>query len=278
MTHLNRLCLMWLPAVLLAFLVSHPASAGDGDIVISEVAYNATCQGTDDSTCGSSGGEKRFEWVEIFNKGSAAVNINGWQICDNNDCDPLPDRDIGPGEYWIVAYNISALQTEFNQYSPPFTVDASRTIFLTSPIGGGYGLANRDGDRVYLLNAAGDTVDCISWAPTAGTFCGNRAYVSGGGGFDSYLNNAKNGQSITNIQGTWYEHGPSDKPQQASPYQPNTAVGNSPTAVTLTAFTAEAQGRPWVGSNPPLGTLVLWGVMALVGFVAAAGGARLRRR
>lgn len=224
-----------------ATLILAPGSiayAGDGDIVISELGYNATCLGTDPATCGSTGTtENRFEWVEIYNQGSASVNLNSWQLCDNNGCDSLPDVDIGAGEYWVIAYNETALQTEFNQYSPQFKVDSGKTIQLNSQIGGSYGLAN-GGDLVYLLNASGTTVDCISWDSPATTECADKTYIAGANGFDSTLTGSENGQSITNIQGQWYYHGPSDAAQQASPYQSNTAVGGSPTAITLSTFTA----------------------------------------
>ncbi|NOZ73418.1 MAG: lamin tail domain-containing protein [Chloroflexi bacterium] len=227
---------------LLASIWGHPLFAADSDIVISEVIYNSTCHGTtDDSICaGSSKTETHFEWVEIYNKGVASVNINGWQLCDNNGCDTLPDINIAAGEYWLVAYNGTALQTEFDQYTPAYTVISSYTIFLSSPLGGSYGLSN-DSDYVYILNAAGTAVDCVSWASTAGTDCNDLTYVAGGDGIDTDLDGAQNGQSITNIQGAWYEHGPTDTVEQASPYASNSAAGGSPNAVILTRMSATVQ-------------------------------------
>ena len=252
--------------VILALSLSTGVSAGDDDIVISEVSYNATCKGTDDTTCGTaSPSETHFEWVEICNKDAVSVNINNWKICDNSACDSLPDQDIGPGEYWIIAYNTTALQTEFNQYSPAYTVNVNRTISLNSPLGGG--LANDPEDVVYLLNSSGTTVDCVAWATTAGTTCASRTYVSGGNGSDTDLNNAKDGQSITNIQGIWYEHGPSDAAQQASPYDPNTNTAGA-TAITLAAFAAHVvdSASPWLW---PLAALIATATLILAGLLWA---------
>jgi hypothetical protein len=246
--------LTWLGLSLIVVL----ALAADSDVVISEVGYNATCLGTTDNTCGTSGGETHFEWVEIYNKGTSSVNINSWRLCDNNDCDYLPNKSIGPDEYWIIAYNTTALQTEFNQYSPAYTVDANKTISLSSPLGGSFGLSNSS-DYVYLLDASGVTVDCVSWASSSGTFCSTQTYISGGNGVDTSLNGAKDSQTITNIQGSWYEHGPSDATLQASPYQTNVAVTGAPTSITLSSFTANSLLPSYI---PVLGLVALGGIAA----------------
>ncbi len=248
---------VWVVLILIISAPARPGFAADGDIVISEVVYTPTCLGTTESTCGTSGTtETRFEWVELYNQGAVAVSLNGWQICDNTSCDPLPDAEIGPGEHWIVAYSETALQTEFDQYTPAFTVNSERTLTLNSPIGNG--LAN-SADQVYLLNADPTplAVDCISWDSSAGTACSALTYVAGRSGFDTDLDGAQDGQSITNVQGTWYEHGYEDAPLKASPYAINTAV-SGPTAIQLAAFTARSQaGAAYLG----LITLLLSGLV-----------------
>lgn len=261
MNRLLRSLLFTFLFCLLAAAWAHPLFAGDGDIVLSEIAYNPTCHGTVTTVCaGSTSTETRFEWIEIYNKGSAAVNLNGWQLCDNNGCDTLPNVSVPAGEYWTIGYDATALQTEFNQYSPPYTVNASQSIFLSSPIGGSYGLSNSS-DDVYLLNASGSAVDCVSWASSQGTACSSLSsspgYVPGGDGLDTTLNTALDGQSITNISGVWYKHGPSDAAQQASPYSSNTAApAGSPTAITLSAFSAAA--APALPTPLPLAAAALF--------------------
>ena len=217
--------------------------AADADIVISEVMFNSHCLGTDPAVCGASGGETRFEWVEIYNKGTTSVNLNGWMIRDNTFTKTIATTMcpggscvIGPQQCWVVGWNTTAISTEINNYGG--TVDASRTISLETAIGGG--LANTT-DYVILKNAAGGNVDCVSWASAAGTVCSNLNYVSGGNGADTNLDDEGNGQSITNIQGTWYYHGPGNagSSDQGSPYNcMNTAAGGSPTVITLSHLDA----------------------------------------
>ncbi len=245
-------------------VVPGAAFAADSDIVISEVLFNATCLGTADATCGTTGVEDRFEWVEIKNKGTSAVSLNGWQICDlggTPGCDALPNQTIQPGEYWIIAYNTTALQTEFNQYSPTKSVDGSRTISLNSNIGGN-GLRNTSAEGVYLVNASSQDVTCVSFG-AANTLCSTRTTL--GSKTDTSFTTG-NGQSITNIEGTWYKHGPSDATQQASPYGRNTNTSGT-TAITLRALTAAAPLTPWAAALPALGLVA----------AAGAGVARARR-
>jgi hypothetical protein len=235
------------------------ALAADNDIVISEVVFNSTCQGTVDTTCGTGSNEDHFEWVEIYNKGVTAVNLNGWSICDLGGtlgCDTLPNQTVQPGEYWIIAYNTTALQTEFNQYTPVHAVNPARTISLNSPIGGG--LRNSSAEGVYLVNSSAQDVTCVSWGDT-NTLCSPRTTL--GSKTDTAFQTA-NGQSITNIAGTWYRHGPTNGPQQASPYQSNTSTTGA-TSITLSEFTAVPNSAPQAAMLLALGLVAFGAILAI---------------
>jgi hypothetical protein len=247
-------CMLALVLALAGVVAVSAALANGGgnpaDIVISEVMFNAK----------NETGAGYGEWIEIYNKGSASIDLAGWVITDNSKSSKIitysmcPGNScvITPGECWLIAHNPISLQTEFNNYTHPLspTVDLSRTIFLGSEIGNG--LAN-DTDLVALMIISGGvtlTVDCVSWGTTTPTFCSGLTYVPGGNGRDTNLSNEADGQSITNIGGQWYYHEPN-----ASPYNCiNTAAGGNPTAVTLSAFSARARPR-WVGVALPLGIL-----------------------
>jgi len=250
----RKACLLALvPALAIAGVIALNAALAQGtgnptDIVISEVMFNAK----------NETGAGYGEWIEIYNKGSAPVDLAGWVITDNSrylrvitySMCPNSSCVITPGGCWLIAHNPISLQTEFNNYTNPLspTIDLSRTIFLGSEIGNG--LAN-DTDMVALMIVSGGvtlTVDCVSWGTTTPTFCSGLTYVPGGNGRDTNLSNEADGQSITNIGGQWYYHEPN-----ASPYNCiNTAAGGSPTAVTLSSFSARARPR-WVGIVIPLG-------------------------
>ena len=238
--------LVLVPVLAIAGVVALNAALAQGsgnptDIVISEVMFNAK----------NETGAGYGEWVEIYNKGSAPVDLAGWVITDNNrsrvitySMCPGSSCVIPPKECWLIAWNQDYLQAEFNNYTNPLspTVDLSRTIFLGNEIGDG--LANGT-DMVALMIVSGGitlAVDCVSWGPTTLITCSNLSYITGGSGIDTALgdpNNRHNGQSITNIGGQWYYHEPN-----ASPYNCiNTAAGGSPTAVTLSAFSARVRPR-----------------------------------
>jgi len=252
----RKVCLLALvPALAIVGVVALNAALAQGtgsptDIVISEVMFNAITE-TNPPNCG--------EWIEIYNKGSAPVDLAGWVITDNNRFDVItysmcPGNScvIPPKECWLIAWSPDYLQAEFNNYTNPLspTVNLSRTIFLGSRIGSG--LAN-DTDLVALMIVSSGitlTVDCVSWGTPTPTVCSSLTYVPGGSGQDTNLSNEEDGQSITNIGGQWYYH-----QRNASPYNCiNTAAGGSPTAVTISAFSAWARPR-WVEMASLLGIL-----------------------
>jgi len=214
-------------ATLLLALAASTIFAADSDIVISEIMVNAKND--------SSG-----EWVEIYNKGTTAVDLTGWQLEDNNATDtitadmcPNGSCSIPAGGYWLIAITQTDLQNEFDQYTNPNkpSVELNSTIFLGSGLIGN-GLAN-DNDHLILRNSSGTAVDCSSWDGSG--ICAGLTYVSGGGGVDHNFD-GNDGQSITNIQGSWYDH-----ESNGSPYGINTASGGSPTAIILSNLRARSQ-------------------------------------
>ncbi len=246
---------------------SFDLGCADTNVVLSEVMFNSySANGTD---------ETPYEWVEIYNKGDVPVDLSGWSICEEQatNCDALTGV-IPAGEYWLIANNATDLATELANYGD--TPDPAKTIYLNSAIGNN-GLAN-SGDAVFLLNggtycgSGGDacTVDCISWDSTntcaALIAAGTRSYLPNADGYDdtALTSNEQQGQSVVNIQGTWYQSGPAtNQPNQASPYQPNVAEGGSPTALTLQTFRAHSAAN---------------GALASLALLALGGAALLRRR
>ena len=96
------------------------------------------------------------EWLELFNPGSAAVNINGWKL-----------KDLGQDSHVIA-------------YSGPLMVPAKGYLILgtnTNKAQNGnvnvkyaykkFFLAN-SADEVYLLDNNGKTVDAFSYSPAKG--------------------------------------------------------------------------------------------------------------
>ena len=95
-------------------IMAAPVFAADADLIISEVMYVAS---TDPSG----------EWIEIYNKGAASIDLNGWQICDKANCDVIATSStiINPGDYFVIGVSAPFLTTEFATYSPAETVNAA---------------------------------------------------------------------------------------------------------------------------------------------------------
>jgi hypothetical protein len=238
--------------------MARPVFATDVDVILSEVMFNTACGAYGASgVCSDGADETQFEWIEIYNAGTTGVDLSGWHVCDETQACSALSGTIPAGEYWVIAHNNDApnydLQSEFDHYTA--TVDAAKTIFLNGPIAGD-GLV--DGDAVYL-KTAGSTCgpgsslpcvsDCVSW-DTVNT-CANLvddvalAYLPGADGFDStaLTSGEGEGQSIVNIQGTWYQAGPlSGQDNQASPYAGNVAEGGTPTAILFSSLRSGAGG------------------------------------
>jgi len=106
------------------------------------------------------GEESSNEWVEIYNQTNTAIDINGWQICDNHECDILSAMESIPaqGYGFIVASKTTASTTmPAFWYLPVGVVEVN---IPDSKIGNG--LSN-DGDVLYLKRADGVVIDQMNW-------------------------------------------------------------------------------------------------------------------
>ena len=57
--------------------------------------------------------ESDEEWIELYNRSAAAVDLTGWKINGGVDFDFPPGTTIGPGEYRVVAKNAAALAAKY---------------------------------------------------------------------------------------------------------------------------------------------------------------------
>ena len=102
-----------------------------------------------------SGGDPQNEWVEIYNPTNTAVNLSGWRICDNGDCDIIPTSAPIPSHGFAV---IAGDASTWGNWTIPA---GAIKIVLGSTIGGG-GLANT-GDRMLLRDPANAVIDAMSY-------------------------------------------------------------------------------------------------------------------
>jgi hypothetical protein len=83
----------------LVLLVGVTATKSDAAVIISEIMYEAA--GSDDNR----------EWVELYNTGSAAVDIGGWRLYDE-DAGSQPGAQIPSGTILNASQAIVLIETE----------------------------------------------------------------------------------------------------------------------------------------------------------------------
>ncbi|TFH13458.1 MAG: hypothetical protein E4H02_11805, partial [Lentisphaerales bacterium] len=81
-----------------------------GDIVINEIMFNPI-SGSDDD-----------EFVELFNKGTGSVDVSYWRFVDGIDFMFSNGTAIGPGEYLVVARNVTNVVARYSALDTGNTV------------------------------------------------------------------------------------------------------------------------------------------------------------
>jgi hypothetical protein len=116
----------------------------NGDVVITELAYHRAPISEE----GVPFEERPDEWIELFNRGAAPVDLSGWQLVDAVEF-VIPDGTVlDPGAFLVVANRARALRAE----EPGITV-----------LGDFEGALGNGTDRVVLRDAVGNAVDAVRY-------------------------------------------------------------------------------------------------------------------
>lgn len=102
------------------------------------------------------GEEAPFEWLELYNAGTAPVDLAGWTLADNSASDKLPPFVLPAHGYAVIAAS--------ERFRDAYSGFGGALLTLDGHIGNG--LAN-DGDRVLLYDASGKLADGVSWGDDA---------------------------------------------------------------------------------------------------------------
>lgn len=94
--------------------------------------------------------EKYKEWIELYNATSSPININNWDIRDNDDTINLPNATI-------PAYSYAVLLRNSNDYTFPGGI---QKIYLSSWFD--TDLSN-SGDRLRLRDVGNNVIDTMSY-------------------------------------------------------------------------------------------------------------------
>ncbi len=93
--------------------------------------------------------DRRQEWIELFNAGTAPANLAGWRLSDGVEY-VFPDVVLRAGEYLVVAADTS--------------VFAARHPDVTNVVGGWTGWLSNSGERIALVDEVGEVVNEVHYA------------------------------------------------------------------------------------------------------------------
>ena len=114
---------------------------GRNDLIINEIMYNP-------------GSEEKSEWVEIYNRSSKSINLNGLRIADSRDTMMVINKklELAPASYFVIARDSSFLL----QYQ------------MQNAIVANFPQLNNDYDKVILIDSLLRTIDSVSYKSSWG--------------------------------------------------------------------------------------------------------------
>ncbi len=121
------------------FLFPLPSYAADTDIVITEIAAYE---------------KSDHEWIEIYNKGSAQVDITGWKFLEDNINHTLSsfrgDFVIDPGEYAVIADVATNTAIDYSSFTGTLIDSSWQTL-------------NEGGEVIALKSASGAIIEQFTY-------------------------------------------------------------------------------------------------------------------
>ncbi len=109
------------------------------NVIITEIYYNSPNSGTDS-----------LEYVEIYNKGTSAVNLKGFTFRSAFN-DTLPNFDLNAGEYYVVTFDSTFFKKVTNTVAKQWS----------------NGSLSNNGEAVQLWSAANTLVDSVRYRNVA---------------------------------------------------------------------------------------------------------------
>src|SRR3989344_4328227 len=183
----------------------------------------------------SRGAEGDNEWVEVYNQTDTALDISGWEICDNTSCDVIPVASPIPS----LGYG---LITPSSTTAAFWNIPATMPIIILSDGTIGNGL-NNDNDMLILKRPDGVIVDQMNYGPTPDL------------GWVNYNSDVWNPGATDVAEGNTLARNPSgydtDQPSDWVELGPPTVNLIHPTtSASETWYWGETQDIEWSATNP----------------------------
>ncbi len=123
--------------ILPSFLVLFLTGLGliHAQVIINEISYNPPESGNDS-----------LEYIELYNAGASAVNLDGWHFTTAIE-DTIHGVSIAAGGYYVAAINAAAMQHVFGIFTHQWTI----------------GALNNTGETIRLLDNTGTLVDSVAY-------------------------------------------------------------------------------------------------------------------
>ncbi len=133
--------------IMAIFLFSGTAHADAFDLLFTEIMYDSSVSGADGSN----------EWIELFNRGTASVDLSEWRIDDGSSPDGggtlAEDSFIGAGSY-AVLYDASYISA--TDFATNWNLNLDE-VTLIGVSGWSTMILSNDGDSLSLWQATGNT-------------------------------------------------------------------------------------------------------------------------
>ena len=128
-----------------------PQNSGDGDIVINEIMYKPLREEERADNRGTyleDGDDEFGEYVELINRGTATINLNGWSLGGGVRYTFTSDTFIAPDAYVVVCGDPEATSLRFD---------------LDNAVGPFEGKLDNQGERIYLRDSDDRLVDVVRY-------------------------------------------------------------------------------------------------------------------
>jgi hypothetical protein len=117
-------------------------TGGTVEVIINEIMYHPR-------SAQSQPEDIRKEYIELFNRGTAAANLSGWRFSNAVDF-AFPDVTLGPRQYLVVAADVNVFKAIYPS--------------AANVVGGWDGRLSNSGETVELVDSAGIMVDLLRYA------------------------------------------------------------------------------------------------------------------